>query len=240
MNFEEFTKCLKLENKILSITLSNEEDESYMDPKYSCIIQDIDKLPQNTTLKISNDNLKCPGAGCGSGFNDTTPNIPGGFGYFLSYGKGEGYIEGERIKESPEIAEEMFENQPKNVLKENKFILVKHFEESDSPTSVLMKVNPDQLSVLIYLFDFQSPDYDPVYASVSAGCASVFRMPLHEAFSASKRGVIGNLDIASRIYTDKNEVYFTVPGTEFFKMINNAGDSLLITKEWDRIRNRME
>ncbi|WP_409201046.1 DUF169 domain-containing protein [Methanobrevibacter sp. DSM 116169] len=240
MDLEEFKNCLKLENKILSVILSNDYDASCVEPKHRCIISDIDNLDSNDTLKISKDNLKCPGANCGAGFYDGNPQIPGGFEYFLSYGKGENYPTGERVKKTPEIASEMFENQPKDIINNNKYILIKHFKEDDEAQSVILKVNLDQLSVLIYLFNFESSIYDPVYTATSAGCASVFRIPLYESLSGQNKGVISNLDISSRIYTDKDEVYFTVPGVKFKKMLENAGESLLITKEWEKIRKRIK
>jgi hypothetical protein len=246
MEYKEFIKELKLEEKVLSVILTSEEKESYEIPKSFCIMKDFDKLKNGNTLIINKNNLKCMGGICGSGFNDGLPDIKGGFGYFISYGKesneNERYPPGERIKKNPEIGEEMFHKQPKDVLDGNKYILVKHYEESDNPRTVTMKATPDQLSAITFLFNFEKSEYDNIYLGISAGCASVFRMPFHEAKTKSGKGVIGNLDFVGRFKISKdpeNTVYFSVSGEEFKKMLKNADESLLITSPWKAFRKRI-
>jgi hypothetical protein len=231
MEYEDFINELGLEDKVLSINLTNEEEKFYKGPKSYCLMKDFDKLENGNILLLNEDNLKCIGELCGIGYNDGLPNIPGGFGNFISNGK-------ERIKKNPEIGEKMFYQQPKNVIGDHKYVVVKHYEESDNPTTVSIKVTPDQLSGLVYLFNFEKKENDNIYASVSSGCSSIFRMPFHEAKIKSGRGVIGNLDFNSRVYTDKNTLYFTVSGEEFKKMLKNADESFMITPMWKKFRKR--
>ena len=50
------------------------------------------------TLFFHAENLSCKGAATGFGFVDGIPDIPGGFGHFLSHGRGDGFPPGERVK----------------------------------------------------------------------------------------------------------------------------------------------
>jgi hypothetical protein len=70
-------------------------------------------------------------------------------GYFLSAGRGEGFPPGERLNCSPEIAEAMILNQPKNLLEGFDGIELKPYEAGDNPD--FMEKNINNFSILVYL-----------------------------------------------------------------------------------------
>lgn len=242
MNYNEFIEELDLKNKVLAIFLTNTSENSYETPESHCIMKEIDKLEEGKKLLISEETLKCPGGKCGAGYNDDLPDIKGGFGHFISYGKkntkNERYPKGEKIKKNPEIGEDLIKNNPKDVLKDFKYILIKHYKEGDKPKTVSIKVNNNQLSALAFLFNFERANHNNIYVCTSSGCSSILKIPFDEAERNTGRGVIGNVDIVGRFFTE-NDLYFTISGKEFEKMIENADKSFITTPAWKNLKNKI-
>jgi hypothetical protein len=239
MDFKKFANDLNLENKVLSIIQTDENHETNIISKAGCLMRDVETLEPGKTLILVPNEIVCRRGAVGIGYNDDLPLIPGSFGHFISDGAGEGYPKGEKIKNCPETGERMINDQPKNVRNGKKYILVKHYEEKDNPTTVTIKVNMDQLSVLAFLFNFEKSEYNNIYVGIVSGCGSVFRLPFDEANKNSGKVVIGNLDMVSRLRTNKDEAYFTVSGEEFKKILENADESFLETIPGTAIKLRI-
>ena len=127
MKTDALLKEFRLEGKVLSIILSDDELASVPTEGLHCSLEFLNRAFAGDTIVINSSNLSCPGAERGFGFSDACPSIPGGFGYFISYGAGEGFMEGERIKKDPETAMEMLRQQPVDVLGDRKSIIIKKF-----------------------------------------------------------------------------------------------------------------
>ena len=190
-------------------------------------------------LYFSAENITCSGAAAGFGFVDRLPDIPGGFGHFISYGRGEGFPPGERVKCSPEVGEAMFLNQPKDVMDWFNAVYIKPYEPGDSADTVTALVTPDQLSTLIHIFCFRKAGYDNVIAPMVSGCASVFRIPFGELKREDPRAVIGNIDVFSRPHFEKDMFFFTVSGKDFEAMLADADESVLTAHIWKGIKSRL-
>lgn len=241
MNYKDLAKELKLKNKIFSIFRNDNLEGGDLYP-CACFLDAFNTLKEGKTILISEEAKTCRGAMRGCGFKDGLPDIPGGFGNFIAQGKGEGLPPGERIKASPEIAEEMINSQPKNVKKSDK-IAIKLYEEGDNsdnkhnpknnhaikPDTIMFIANPDQLSALIHLFSYRNSRYDNVIMPMSSGCASIFRIPFGELDYGTKRGVVGNVDIFSRPHFDKNTFCFTIPFESFKEMLEDADECFFIS-----------
>lgn len=238
MNFHDFTQLLKLQDKVLSITRTN-TPELASEIKGGCTIKAINHALKGETIIFSPENAPCKGSATGFGFTDGLPPIPGGFGNFIAQGKGEGFPPGERLKCSPEIAEQMLLSQPQNVMEGFSTVELKPYEETDAADTVTILANADQLSALITLYNYRKSSYDKVIAPMSSGCASIFRIPFGELKNDEPRAVISNVDIFSRPHFDKDSFFFTVSNGDFVNMLNDADDSFLITKIWKNIENRI-
>jgi len=53
------------------------------------------------------------------------------------------------------------------------------------------------------------------------------------------KGVIGMFDISARPFVPKNVLTFSVPMNKFVRMIENMGESFLITNSWAKIKKRI-
>ena len=239
MKTEEFLKELKLENKALSIILSDDESVSEPPRGNGCSLPLLNSALKGETVHIRPTDLSCPGAVRGFGFSDECPETKGGFGLFISHGAGEGFPEGERLKKDPETAVEMLNNQPVNVLGGQTSIIIKPCEEGDAAELVSFLAEPDQLSGLVQLFSYRTGAYDNVISPLCSGCASIFRIPLGELKRENPRGVIGNIDMVGRMFFDRNEFFFTIPMRAFREMLEDADNSFLFTSGWKGVKKRL-
>lgn len=231
LNIKNYPIGIKLEKKLL--------DEEVISKRQGCILRFLDDVSNGEKRVIELSNSGCPGANRGCGFVDGIPNIQGGFGYFLSYGRGEGYPKGEKVKKNPDIAIKMIEHQPENVLEENKFIVMKPYKEEIDVETVAFIVNSDQMAALIHLYNFEDFKYDNVIAPMCSGCASIFRIPFDEAKKENPRAVIGNVDIFSRPIFPKNTFIFVVPHKRYLDMLKNADESFLYSHIWNKTKKRL-
>ena len=239
MSAEHLLKELKLEGKALSIILSNSEATPERPRDAMCTLSLLKRALGGETLCFDGKNMSCPGAVRGMGFTDDIPRIRGGFGNFISYGAGEGFPEGERVKMTPEIGEAMMKLQPIEVLGGFKYIIVKPYEKGDGASAVTLIANPDQLAGLIQLFNYRTGEYDNVIAPLCSGCASIFRIPLGELKREKPRAVIGNVDTLARTHFDKNTFFFTAPVKAFEEMIGDAKTCFFTTFNWKGVKERL-
>ena len=239
MDYQAFLRELRLEGRVLAITrLDDNQNASTI--RRGCSLAALTRALDGEAVVFTADNMECSGACAGFGFSDELPPIPGGFGYFLSCGRGEGYPPGERVKRTPELGEQMLFGQPKDVMSGFAAIKVSPYREDRQPDTVACLVNCDQLSALIHLFGFESPAYDNVIAPMVSGCASVFRIPFGElARGADARAVIGGVDVFSRPHFPADTLFFTVPGVAFARMLSLLDESMLASPIWRGVQRRL-
>lgn len=238
LQINEFLNNLKLKGKVVSIILADEPVPTEA-KKAFCTLSLLNYAFNGETLCFSITSKGCPGAARGMGFFDGIPQVKGGFGNFIANGCGDGYPEGERIKQSPEIAEKMLCEQPEDVLDSKQYIIIKPYELSDNAACVTFLCNCDQLSLLVHLYAYRQSSYDSVIAPMCSGCASIFRIPLGERKKENPRAVIGNIDIFSRIHFSKDTFFFTVSGQTFKQMLDDANQSFLTADKWKDVRERI-
>lgn len=238
MNNKELSDHLKLENKVLSIRRTKDKHPAH-DDKKGCNLRLLNNVMSGETITITQNSTSCRGANNGFGFIDGLPDIPGGFGNFITKGKGEGFPPGERIKCSIAVAEQMILTQPTNVMEDFTAIEVKLFDEDSPSDLVAILVNPDQLSALVHLFNYRKHEYDQVIMPMSSGCASLFRIPFGELLSGRRRAVIGNADIFSRPHFEKDTVFFVIDREIYEEMLEDADESFLISPIWNGVKKRL-
>ena len=87
MSFAEFEKEVNLQGKVMAITRVYLKDE---EPNHSfgCIYRMFDRILAGETLVTGLGYCGCKGFESNSGLKDELPCIPGGFGKFLTVGRG--------------------------------------------------------------------------------------------------------------------------------------------------------
>lgn len=204
-----------------------------------CTLRVLNRAMAGEELLLTEEVLSCSGAARGFGFLEGLPQVPGGFGHFLTAGAGEGFPVGERIKCSAALAEQMIENQPTGVMEGYTALRVGPLGDAAPPELVALDANADQLSALAHLFYYRKASYDEVIMPMSAGCASMFRIPFGEIQSGRRRAVIGNIDIFSRPHFDRDRLFFMVDGQSWREMCEDADESFLNAPIWSGVKKRL-
>ncbi len=105
---------------------------------------------------------------------------------------------------------------------------------------VVFLANPDQLSALATLANFDRASNDNVITLFGSGCSSVVRQVLAQARLKDPKAVIGLTDITARQYLDKDVLSFSVLFNRFLEMEANVDISFLTKGEdWARIAKRL-
>lgn len=230
-------------NADLPITFyySNDPGEATVLPssvKWSCLICELQKVRNGQSLAFNFESLKCGGAKRYLGFAEKMrPN----FEYFLSCGI-ENEMEGERYIRTPELVNEMFNNQKKLNIP-GKYIVFKRWDElneSDNPDVVIFFATPDVLSGLFTLANFDQSEPNSTFTPFGAGCGSIVHYSYLEKDSERPRAVIGMFDVSARPCVQEGILSFSVPMGKFSKMISYMDESFLITESWRRVQKRIK
>jgi hypothetical protein len=163
------------------------------------------------------------------------------FEFFLSYGI-PGKLEGERYKKSPELVKEHMKHQRPSKAPGD-YIVFKRFdkmENGDKPLVVIFFASPDVLSGIFTLANFDATQPNGVIAPFCAGCGSIVDFPLKELQSPEPRAVLGMFDVSARPCVPSTVLTFAVPWSKYVHMVDNMGESFLITKSWNKVRARMK
>lgn len=231
----------------------------------SCVMFLFTAAVRGKTVVFDRESFGCPGGGVGLGFGDTyQSHFPGGmscFCRFLSNGNesdpagkaiGEGmraggaperfvneFLHGERYKKSPELVEEFVAALPITEVP-GKYVVMKPLSQVDpdreEPVSVTCLVNPDQLSALVILANYDRPGLENVAVPHVAACQAIGILSYEEAKKAKPRCLIGLTDISARRYLKgqnaSDKMTFTVPFRRLQEMEANVAGSFLEGNTW--------
>jgi len=226
----------------LPITFYYTDEEGHADlvkpgSVHRCVIAALLKVRKGTSLCFGADSVGCFGGKRYLGFDE---NIRPDFEYFLSCGI-PGKMEGERYKKSPELVKESMQHSP-TFKAPGRYIVFKRWdmlETSDDPQVVISFAEPDVLAGLFTLASFDEADPTGVLAPFGSGCSTIVYYPYLQSESKRPKGVIGVFDISARPFVPKNVLTFSVPMNKFVRMIENMGESFLITNSWAKIKKRI-
>ena len=203
-----------------------------------CVFADLSNVRNGKPICFDAQSIGCFGGRKFLGFSEKV--IPN-FEYFLSCGIPD-KLEGERYKKTPEIATEFLKHVPK-FKAPAKFIVFKKWDqldESDKPGVIIFFAQPDVLSGLFTLANFDETDPNSVITPFAPGCSSIVQYPLFEKDTARPRAVIGLFDVSARPFVPENTLTFSVPMHKFEQMVQNIDQSFLITKSWKAIQKRIQ
>jgi uncharacterized protein (DUF169 family) len=202
-----------------------------------CVVGALVGVRKGRSLSFNANSIGCFGGRRYLGFAES---IMPDFDYFLSCGI-PGRIEGERYKKSPELVKEIVKNWP-NLKAPAPLITFKRWdnlEKEDEPEVVIFFTQPDVLSGLFTLANFDESRAEGVFTPMGSGCSSIVAYPYLEKGSRHPRAVIGMFDPSARPYVPPNTLTFSVPMNRFVRMIENMEESFLITDSWKRIQKRI-
>lgn len=205
---------------------------------HRCLICDLAKVRNGKTVCFDVHSISCSGGRRYLGFEE---KLMPDFEYFLSYGI-PGKLEGERYKKTPELVKEHLKHQ-KPFKAPARYVVFKRWdclEEGEEPQVIIFFAPPDVLSGLFTLANFDEPEPYGVIAPFCAGCGSIVDFPYREINSDRPRAVLGMFDVSARPYVPAGVLTFAIPWPKFVRMVDNMEESFLITKSWNKIRNRIK
>jgi len=202
-----------------------------------CVIAAISRVRKGNSFSFDADSIGCFGGRRYLGFAE---KIMPNFEYFLSCGI-PGKLRGERYKKSPELVKEAMKYAPA-FKAPARFIVFKRWdklEKSDNPEVIIFFAQPDVLSGLFTLSNFDEAEPNGVFAPFGAGCSTIVQYPYLEKDSQRPKGVIGLFDVSARPFVPRDVLTFSVPMTKFARMIENMEQSFLITDSWQKVQKRI-
>jgi uncharacterized protein (DUF169 family) len=148
-------------------------------------------------------------------------------------------MEGEGYKKTRELVKEHVDSWPVFQIEE-KYVILKPLKDVDieheTPVQIIFFANPNQLSALIILASCSTGRTDRVKVGGGSACQDVSLFAYQEAQEENPRAVLGFKDIFARnnlkktVGTDK--MTLTVPMKLFWKMEEDADNSLLVRHTW--------
>lgn len=236
---------LKLRYKPVALLFTNEKPAGALEFKqgaWGCVVGMFFAAARGRTAVFSSETCGCPGGRIGLGFTDAYDHVPGGIEYFLSTGRGEGYPEGEAYLKTPEIARAFVEQLPRTCIP-TKYVVAMPLEDvdaaKDKPELVIFFCEPDQLSALVVLANYDRPGDDAVILPFGAGCHQTCLIPYAQSKRKQPKAVVGVTDISARPMVDPNVLSFTVPFSMFEEMEANVSGSFLEKEAWKKVRSRI-
>jgi hypothetical protein len=108
--------------------------------------------------------------------------------------------------------------------------------EQETPQVIVFFANPDQLSALVVLANYDRQDNLNVIIPYAAGCQTIGIYPYQEAKAERQRAVVGLTDLSARVSIRKlledHLMTFAVPLAMFGEMECNVADSFLERHTW--------
>lgn len=203
-----------------------------------CVIGAVASARKGESFCFDAESIGCFGGRRYLGFAE---KIMPNFEYFLSCGIS-GKLRGERYKKSPELVKEAMRYAPK-FKAPARFIVFKRWdklEKSDDPEVAIFFAQPDVLSGLFTLSNFDESEPNGVFAPFGAGCSTIVQYPYLEKDSKRPRAVLGLFDVSARPFVPATVLSFSVPMDKFLRMIDNMEESFLITDSWEKVQKRID
>lgn len=258
--------AVSLEYQPVALIWSDEKPAKalqFQEGKWGCIMWLAASAAKGRAAACNRKTFGCFGGGVGMGFGDQYINFPGGkecFCHFLSAGNDQweqgrqaaekvkpflrdeaydNFVSGERYLKTPERVRQFIENLPITDIPA-KYVIFKPLADVDlkeeSPRIVVFFVDPDQLSAMTVLANYDRPDNHNVIMPYAAGCQTIGIYPYREARAERPKAVVGLTDLSARVYIRKqladNLMTFAVPLAMFKEMENNVTGSFLERPTW--------
>lgn len=241
----EIAGRLKLKYSPVAILFTDEKPAGaleFAEERWGCVAAMLTAAAKGRQAVFSRKTFGCLGGGIGLGLGDFYQQFPGGFDYFLSTGRGEGYREGEAYKKTPELAQSFADSLPITDIP-FQYVVFKPLPMVDianeEPKVVVFYANADQLSALVVLANYGRPGNDNVIIPFAAGCQSVCLIPWGETENERPRAVVGMIDISARPVIDADLLSFSVPFAMFHEMEGNVPGSFLDKYDWQKVAVRI-
>lgn len=159
---------------------------------------------------------------------------------FLSDGVGSP-MGGERFIRTPNQAKAYVKYfVPKEICnKVTVFKPLEQFNDDENPEIAIFFVTPDELSGLVYLLHFNSPEVeDTIVTRFNSGCSSIVTLPMRYKAEGKMKAVMGMHDISARLRLPKDILTLAMPIDLLREISSHIDDSFVKTENWIKIKER--
>jgi hypothetical protein len=154
------------------------------------------------------------------------------------------FLHGERYLKNPEAVERFVAAMPIQDIPA-RYVILKPLSETDAETEnvrcITLLVNPDQLSALVVLANYEHPERENVAIPFGAGCQIFGVYMYRELMSATPRALVGLTDISARKNVRHllggNLLSFSMVPSMYQQMQAHVEDSFLQRHNWQTLRN---
>ena len=265
----KIAEAIALKHNPVALIWSDEKPEGalqFKERKWGCIMWLAASAAKGKAAVCDRNTFGCFGGGVGMGFGDQYKNFPGGkecFCHFLSSGNDQweqgrqsdekvkpfltkesydNFVQGERYMKSPEQVKKFIECLPITDIP-SAYVLFKPLSDvepgRESPQVMVFFVDPDQLSALVVLANYDRGDNQNVLMPYAAGCQTIGIYPYQETQTQKPRAVVGLTDLSARVYIRRqlgdNLMTFAMPLALFKEMEANVAGSFLERPTWQSL-----
>jgi uncharacterized protein (DUF169 family) len=206
-----------------------------------CMVPMLVQAAQGHCAVFDARTVPCRGGMVGLEFADGYGD-PEAHALFLSVGGGPRGREGEGYKKTPELVRASMGTQP-NVKAPETYRVFKPLGEVDpereTPRLVILLANPDQISALTVLANYDRPTNDNVIMRFVSGCGSFCLLPDRLNTQEPLAALLGMTDVSARPYVPADILSFTVPWPMFLEMDGNVRGSFFDREAWQKVKHRL-
>ncbi|MBI5534092.1 MAG: DUF169 domain-containing protein [Deltaproteobacteria bacterium] len=229
----------------------------FQEGRWGCVIWHLSAAAKGRTAAVDASTYGCLGGATGLGFGNAYEKWPGGIGCFYGF-LSDGFDEpaepgdqdsvhakraalhrdGERYVKTPELVEKFVRGLPMMQIPK-RYVIFKPLTQvaaEETPQVVVFLVQPDQLSALIVLSNYDRGDNENMIVPFAAACQQIGIYPYREAQSPRPRAVLGLSDISARKWVKRqlgdNLMTVAVPWKRYLELEANVEGSFLQTEQW--------
>lgn len=262
-------QAIETKHPPIALIWSDEKPEGalqFQEGRWGCVMWLAASAVKGRPAVCDAKSFGCFGGGVGMGFGEQYKSFPGseeGFCHFLSSGidgwaegpavaekvkpflTGEAYdnfVHGERYVKTPEDVKKFIRALPIMQIPKRYVLFLPLADvdaEKETPQTVILFADPDELSALVVLANYGRGSNENVFVPFAAGCQTIGIYPYREAESDRPRAVVGLTDLSARVYIRKqlgdNLLSFAMPFALFKEMEANVEGSFLQRHTWQEL-----
>lgn len=208
----------------------------YLENNRDCLTYIVHHARAGNNIYLEPDSLNCSGAKTSLGFDTDTDLLSA---YYISNCNNKAKTGKDYKKKSKNIPE-WIEQLPTIPAPGPKAVFKRwdRLDERDNPEVVIFFADPNELSALFTLANFEESSPYAVKTPFCPGCASLTMFPMQERFSQNPNPIVGMLDVSTRPYVPQSIFSFAVPFKKFERMVENMDNSFLAHETWQKVQIR--
>lgn len=204
--------------------------------RHRCLLAQLTGVRNGRTLCLDPESASCRGLNRYANFRE---GMFPGFEEFLSH---DAAGNGERYRRTPQQAHDYITTLPILPIRGHKLLFKRwdRLEAQDAPDGVIFFAEPDVLSGLFTLVNYDAARPDAVIAPFGSGCFSIVYQTYREQVEGSQRAVLGMFDPSARKCIKSNLLTLSIPFGKFETMVECMEESFLSTRSWEIIQRRIK